>query len=139
MLKKTRSCTYDFTYHLVFATKYRKVLFTTDAYRNDMKQTLNQIAKSLHVEIQAVEVMPDHVHLVISFPPKEAPSGIVKYFKGRSARVWFKLHPETRKLLYGGHLWSPSYYMSTAGNVSKEIILQYVKSQIKDSVSRPNL
>lgn len=73
--------------------------------------------------------MDDHVHLVISFPPKLAPSSIVKSFKGASAREWCKLHPEDKQKLYKGHLWSPSFFMRTVGVVSREIIMDYVRNQ----------
>lgn len=72
--------------------------------------------------------MPNHVHLVISFPPKFAPS-IVKSFKGAVASEWFKCHPEDKTKLYKGHLWSPSFFMRTVGVVSKETVLKYVKNQ----------
>ena len=75
--------------------------------------------------------MPDHVHLVISFPPKFAPSSIVKSFKGAAAREWFKRHPEDKAKLYKGHLWSPSFFMSTVRVLSKETVIEYVKNQHK--------
>ena len=71
--------------------------------------------------------MPDHVHLVISFPPKFASFSIVKSFKGAADREWFKRHPEDKAKLYKGHTWSPSFFMSTASVVSKETVLEYVK------------
>ena len=56
---------------------------------------------------------------MISFAPKYTPSSIVKDFKGGSAKQWFIKYPETKSQLWGGHLWSPSFFMSTLGNVSK--------------------
>ena len=79
--------------------------------------------------IENVEVMPDHVHLVLSFPPKFAPSSIVKSFKGAAARELFKLHPEDKEKLYKGHLWSPSFFMQTIGIVSRESVIEYVENQ----------
>ena len=73
--------------------------------------------------------MPDHVHLALSFPPKFAPSNIVKSFNGAAAQEWFNLHPEDKQKLYKGHLWSPSFFIHTVGEVSKERFLDYVKSQ----------
>ncbi|MFC6253727.1 transposase [Secundilactobacillus hailunensis] len=58
---------------------------------------------------------------------KSAPSSIVKAFKGGS---WFIQFPQTKRLLWSGHLWSPSFFMSTLGNASKETIVQYVDSQL---------
>ena len=79
--------------------------------------------------IEEIEIMPDHVHLVLSFPPKFAPSSIIKSFKGAAAREWFKLHPEDKMKLYKGHLWSPSFFMHTVGVVSKETVHEYVENQ----------
>ena len=120
---------YDFNFHLVFVTKYRKVIFTNEALRDDMKAILKQLAYDIHIQIEHLEVMPDHVHMMLSFPPNMTPSDVVKNLKGSDARLWFKQHPETKQLLYGGHLWSPSYFMSTIGNVSKDIVASYIESQ----------
>lgn len=76
--------------------------------------------------------MPDHIRMLISFNPKHAPSSIVKTLKGKSARHWFKLHPDTKEQLWGNHLWSPSYFMSTLGNMSKHTVEQYIQNQIKE-------
>ncbi|ALJ97746.1 transposase [Lactobacillus phage CL1] len=130
MIKHERTNVYDFNFHLVWVTKYRKQIFTTGERAEAMKNILRGIAKRNSVEISNMEVMPDHIHMMISFPPKYAPSSIVKAFKGGSAKQWFIQFPQTKKLLWGGHLWSPSFFMSTLGNVSKEIVAQYVDSQL---------
>ena len=126
---ETRTCVYDFHFHLVFVTKYRKSIFDTKEKQDELKRFLKTFAKKNGSVIEAVEIMSDHVHLMISFPPKFTPSSIVKSFKGASAREWFKLHPEDKEKLYKGHLWSPSFFMCTAGVVSKETVLEYVKNQ----------
>lgn len=126
---ETRTCIYDFHFHLVFVTKFRKSIFDTVEKQNELKDLLISFSKKNGTEIEAIEIMDDHVHLVISFPPKLAPSSIVKSFKGASAREWFKLHPEDKKKLYKGHLWSPSFFMRTVGVVSREIVMDYVRNQ----------
>lgn len=126
---ETRTCIYDFHFHLVFVTKYRKPIFDTEKKQDELKKLLETFSEKNGSVIEAIEIMPDHVHLVISFPPKFAPSSIVKSFKGAAAREWFKLHPEDKKKLYKGHLWSPSFFMRTVGVVSKETVLEYVKNQ----------
>ena len=65
----------------------------------------------------------------ITTPPFDAPSKIAKIIKGSSARKIFQIHPDLRKELWGGHLWSPSYYCGTAGMVSAEIIKKYIEAQ----------
>ena len=126
---ETRTCIYDFHFHLVFVTKYRKSVFDTREKQEELKGLFETFAEKNGSEIEAIEIMPDHVHMLLSFPPKLAPSSIVKSFKGASAREWFKLHPEDKVKLYKGHLWSPSFFMSTVGNVSKETVLEYVQNQ----------
>ncbi len=74
--------------------------------------------------------MPDHIHMLISFPPSKAPASAIKALKGRSAYIFLQNHQEIRCSQYwGGHLWSPSYYMSTLGNMSKEVIEKYINDQ----------
>ena len=126
---ETRTCVYDFHFDLVFVTKYRKSIFDTEQKQNELKMLLESFAEKNGSVIESVEVRPDHVHLVISFPPKFAPSSIVKSFKGAAAREWFKLHPEDKEKLYKGHLWNPSFFMRTLGVVSKETVLEYVQNQ----------
>lgn len=126
---ETRTSVYDFHFHLVFVTKYRKSIFDTTEKQEELKTLLASFAEKNGSTIESVEVMPDHVHLVLSFPPKFASSSIVKSFKGAAARVWFKLHPEDKQKLYKGHLWSPSFFMRTVGVVSRETVMEYVKNQ----------
>lgn len=134
MIIRNRTNVYDFNFHLVFVTKYRKAIFTNEALRNDMKAILKQLAYDIHIQIEHLEVMPDHVQMILSFPPNMTPSDVVKNLKGSAARLWFKQHSETKQLLYGGHLWSPSYFMSTIGNVSKEIVAQYIENQMQKAL-----
>lgn len=134
MLKRERTNVYDFNFHLVFVTKYRKQIFTNDILREEMKTILLSIAKNKEIEVNSIEVMSDYVHMLISFKPKYAPSSMVKSLKGTSAREWFKLHPETKIELYKGHLWSPSFFISTIGNASKKVIKQYIEQQMQKSL-----
>jgi len=132
MLIKTRTNVYDFNFHLVWVTKYRKKVFTDPKLVEDIKNILIDIAKNNGVEIQNLEILPEHIHMLISFPPNKMPSSVVKSFKGASARAWFKKHPESKNLLWKGHLWSPSFYMSTLGSISKETVANYINNQIKN-------
>ena len=132
MLIKTRTNVYDFNFHLVWVTEYRKKIFTDPKLVEDMKNILIDIAKNNGVEIQNLEILPEHVHMLISFPPNKMPSSVVKSFKGASAREWFKKHPESKNLLWKGHLWSPSFYMITLGSISKETVTNYINNQIKN-------
>ena len=134
MLIHARTSVTDMNYHLVFVTKYRKPMFTTPELRDKLKSILESIANYKGVIIHSMEIMDDHVHLLITFPPKFSASGVVKSFKGSSAREWFKAFPNDRNKLWKGHLWSNTFFMSTIGNVSKDIVEEYIKNQIKNSI-----
>lgn len=133
---ETRTSVYDFHFHLVFVTKYRKSIFDTKEKQEELKTLLSSFAEKNGSTIESVEVMPDHVHLILSFPPKFAPSSIVKSFKGAAAREWFKLYPEDKRKLYKGHLWSPSFFMQTVGVVSQETVMGYVENQLTNEPYR---
>ncbi|MDH5141126.1 IS200/IS605 family transposase [Staphylococcus cohnii] len=138
MLVKTRTNVYDFNFHLVWVTKYRASIFDDESKRKVMKQILQSIAENHEIIINEIEVLPDHIHMMISFNPKHAPSSIVKTLKGRSARAWFKQYPETKEKLWQGHLWSPSFFMATLGNMSKDVVQTYIQNQLtKYNAGRP--
>lgn len=125
-----RNYIYNFHYHLIWVTKYRQEVFTTPELTDEMKDILWKLSTKIDVLIEEMEVMPDHIHLLVSFKPKYAPTDVVKALKGHSARQFFVNHPEIRDAkLWGGHLWSHSYYMSTFGNMSKEVVTQYIRNQ----------
>ncbi|MEK1370723.1 IS200/IS605 family transposase [Limosilactobacillus fermentum] len=133
----TRRYIYNFHYHLIWVTKYRNPTFTSEALVNEMKEILTTVAADNKIVIEHMEVMPDHVHVLISFPPSKAPTSTVKALKGRSAFIFLKRHPEIRQSQYwGGHLWSPSYYMSTLGNMSKEVVEQYINNQKYNEIKK---
>ena len=136
MLIKNRTNVYDFHFHLVIVTKYRKRIFTNTQRHDDIINIFKNIAKNKGITIEHIEAMPEHIHMMISFPPNLAPSSAVKSLKGVSAREWFKLYPEDKQLLWGGHLWTPSFFMSTVGNVSKEIVAEYIKNQMIKGMKR---
>ena len=125
-----RTCVYNFHFHLIWVTKYRHKIFTTKELQDEMKNILTKIAKLNDVIIEKIEVCPEHIHMLISFNPKQAPTDVVKAFKGASARLFLANHPEIRNdKFWGNHIWSRSYYMSTLGNMSREIVEKYIENQ----------
>lgn len=76
-----------------------------------------------------MEVMPDHIHLFVSAPPRYSPSEIVKKFKGITGSKLFLEFPKLRMLLRKGKIWTRSYYVGTAGTVTSETIKRYVNEQ----------
>ena len=92
-----------------------------------MKEILWQVAENNEIVIEKMEVMPDHVHVLISFPPSEVPTSAIKALKDRSAFIFLRRRPEIRRSQsWSGHLRSPGYYMSTSGNMSKETVEKHI-------------
>lgn len=120
---------YNVHYHLIWVTKYRKPIFNTNEKRQTMLILLKEIAYTHDIDVQEAEAMADHIHLLVSFPPRLSITNVMKLFKGASARLWFKKYPETKTQLWGGHLWSRSYYCGTTGSMSTEIVKKYVQEQ----------
>ena len=125
--KATRHTKYLCNYHFVWIPKYRRELLVGEVAEYT-KEVLKSIAEELGCEIIALEVMPDHIHLFVNCPPRYAPSYLANYFKGKSARLILKKFPELRKRT-NGKLWTRSYFVSTAGNVSSETIKKYIEEQ----------
>ena len=86
----TRRYIYNFHYHLIWVTKYRHQTFSTKELVDEMKDILRMVAKDNEIVIEKMEVMPDHVHVLISFPPSKAPTSAIKVLKGCSAFIFLK-------------------------------------------------
>lgn len=120
----------DFHYHLIWCTKYRNRIFTTQELADSMKGILRTAAGEGGIDIETMEVMPDHIHLMIRFPPYLSATNAVRILKGRSAALFLQSHPDIRRdQCWGGSLWSPSYYMGTCGSMSKETVERYINDQ----------
>ncbi|OCN04984.1 transposase [Erysipelotrichaceae bacterium MTC7] len=78
-----------------------------------------------------MESHKDYIHLLIECNPQHYIPSIVKAFKGVSARLLFKKHPELKQQLWGGHLWNPSYFVATGSNNTEKQIRAYIQSQKK--------
>lgn len=122
----SRNCIYQTAYHVVWCPKYRKPVLTGDI-PVVLEAMLKEIAAGHGWDILSLEIQPDHIHLFVSIPPADAVATAVKLLKGITARKLFVAFPELRKSLGGGSLWSPSYYVGTAGNVSAETIQRYIE------------
>lgn len=126
---------YNAHYHLIWCTKYRNPIFTNQNLAQEMQELLKQVAADNQIKIEKMEIMPEHIHLLISFRPSKSGSSVVKALKGRSAFLFFQNHPEIKQSkMWGGHLWSPSYYFGSVGNMSKEVVEKYINDQIYNAV-----
>jgi len=115
-------------FHFVWIPRRRrKVLVGGVATR--LEEVIKEVSSELSLNILAMEIMPDHVHLFVSCPPSIAAGQIMFRIKGRSSRVLRKEFPHLLKM---PSMWTRSYFVSTAGNVSTETIKRYIAEQKKD-------
>ena len=112
-------------YHIVFCPKYRRKLLV-DAVKSRLESLVKEVSAENKWDVLAMEVMPDHVHLFVSADTKTKPHMVVKRFKGRTSRF---LREEFRDLRKMPTLWTRSYFLSTAGNVSASTIRKYIEQQ----------
>lgn len=124
--RKNTTAAFSLKFHLVWCPKYRrKVLDDQIAAR--LKTLLCQKAIELNIQIHALEIMPDHVHLFIESDPTWAVAGIANAFKGYTGRILRQEFANLRSKL--PTLWSRSYYAGTVGHVSEETVRKYIESQ----------
>lgn len=125
-----RGYVYSIQYHLVWCVKYRRDVLV-DQIEMDTKSIIQDLADEHEIEIVEMETDKDHIHLLIECKPQHYIPNLVKAFKGVSARKLFKLHPELKKRLWGGHLWNSSYFIATVSETTKEQIRKYIQNQQK--------
>ena len=123
-----RGYVYSLQYHIVWCTKYRRKVLK-DGVDADCKALLQSLAEEYRFEIMAMEVMPDHIHLLVNASPQFVIPDMIKIMKGGIARTLFLAHPEMKNQLWGGHLWNPSYCAVTVSERSREMVEQYIESQ----------
>lgn len=120
-----RNCVYQTAYHVVWCPRYRHDVLT-GAVATALSELLDTLCAERKWPVIAKEIQPDHIHLFLSIPPAQAVADAVKILKGVTARTLFQRFPALKQRLCGGSLWSPSYYVGTAGNVSAETIRNYI-------------
>lgn len=117
---------FDCKYHVVFCPKYRRKVLTAPIDAR-LKELLESKAKDLNANILEMEIMPDHVHILISCDPQFGIHRIVKHLKGYTSRV---LRSEFKQLTSRiPSLWTNSYFVATVGNVSLETVKRYIELQ----------
>jgi putative transposase len=127
-LRRGRGYVYQLEYHLIWCVKYRHPVLVDDVAEG-LKVILGDIAKSNDLEVTAMEVMPDHVHMLIGATPQQSIPDFVKALKGSSARRMFAGFPQLKKKLWGGNLWNPSYCVLTVSEHTRTQIRQYIEDQ----------
>ena len=124
-----RTCVYNVNYHIVWCVKYRKKVLTPEI-SDKLYEIITSIANEKGFTVIECKVgESDHVHCLISAPPKISITQIVKYLKGISGNRLLKEYPEIRNFLWNGQLWNGSYFCETIGSVSEENICKYIERQ----------
>jgi len=114
-------------YHIVFIPKYRKkVLF--GQIRKEMGEVFHRLARQKESLIEEGHLMPDHVHMMISIPPKYAVSQVVGFIKGKSAIHIARMYAGRKQNYVGQHFWALGYFASTVGR-DEQVIRNYIRHQ----------
>lgn len=132
-LDKSTNGVYSLHYHFITCVKYRRDVFVRDDIVEDLKQIIEDISKEYDVQVIEQECGSDHIHILFKCKPTLIFKDYIQAIKGRSARLLrskYKDYLET--MLWGKHFWSPSYFLATTGNVTIDILKQYVENQRKD-------
>jgi putative transposase len=117
-------------YHVVFAPKYRR-LEIYGAIKADIGKILRQLCQQKGVEIIEAEACPDHIHMLLSIPPKYSVSQIMGYLKGKSSLMIFDRHANLKYKYGNRHFWARGYYVDTVGRNKKQV-QEYIKNQLQE-------
>lgn len=125
-LKSNSNITYDCQYHVIWCPKYRRKVLQ---YGVDVRlqEILQEVATEKKATILEMEIMPDHVHLLVSVDPQFGIHKLIKFMKGRSSRYLRLEFPWLKKRL--PTLWTNSYFVATVGGATLEIIKKYIEEQ----------
>jgi putative transposase len=128
-IRKGRHCVFNMHVHLVFVTQYRRGVFTKEIL-DDLRLIFEAVCIDFESELVEFEGEDDHVHLLVNYPPKVPISKLVNSLKGVSSRmIRQKKYPSIAKKLWGGALWSPSYFAGSCGGAPIAVIRQYIEQQ----------
>ena len=126
--RRTKTTVSLINYHFVFCPRYRRKIFLDSQLEERFKMLVQEICEELEIEILAMECNQDHVHLFLNALPTLSPTDIMAKIKGVTSK---QLREEFPHLQHLSSLWTRSYFVSTAGNVSSETIQHYVENQKK--------
>ena len=112
--KSNNNVTYSCKYHVIFCPKYRRPVLV-DGVDDYLKELIKETCDQLKVEIIEMEIMPDHVHLLLEIPPKMSVSYFMGYLKGKSSLMIFEKHTNLKYKFGNREFWATGYYVSTVG------------------------
>ena len=127
--RRGRLCVFLMHVHLVFVTKYRRNVFTSEVMER-LSEIFKSVCEDFEADLIEFDGEGDHVHLLINYPTKVSVSKLVNSLKGVSSRMIRKENfPSVSSALWGKHLWSPSYFAASCGGAPLEIVKQYIENQ----------
>lgn len=120
-------------YHIVFAPKYRRQVIYGQI-KQEIGQILRKLCEQKGIEIIEAEACPDHIHMLISIPPKYSVSYVMGYIKGKSSLMIFDRHANMKYKYGNRHFWCRGYYVDTVGR-NKKVIEEYIRNQLQDDIA----
>lgn len=132
-LDKSNNSVYSLLYHLIISVKYRKKVFENENMVNDVKFIINKISDDFGVKIIEQECGIDHIHILFRAKPTLELTKYINILKGHSSRDLRKKYKDyLSDKLWGDSFWSSSYFLATSGNVTIDILKDYIENQRKD-------
>jgi putative transposase len=128
MYRKGSHTIYDIKYHIVWITKYRKSVMS-GIIAERCRELIRQVCKANEVEIIKGHISKDHVHLFVSVPPILSVSKLVQMLKGVSSRKLLMEDKNLQRQYWGQHLWARGYFVASSGNITDEMIKEYIENQ----------
>ena len=120
-------------YHIVFTPKYRRKIIYNQ-YRSSLGEIFHRLCQYKGVEIIEGHLMPDHVHMLVSIPPRMSVASFMGYLKGKSALMIFDKHANLKYRYGNRHFWCRGYYVDTVGK-NKKAIQEYIKKQLQEDIA----
>ena len=120
-------------YHIVFAPKYRRQIIY-GKIKADIGQMLRKLCEYKGIEILEAEACKDHIHMLVSIPPKYSVAQIMGYIKGKSSLMIFEKYANLKYKYGNRHFWCRGYYVSTVG-ANKKAIQEYIRNQLQEDYS----
>jgi putative transposase len=117
--------------HIVWVTKYRKKILTS-GIKEALRDLIRQICEKESVKILSGHISADHIHLFLSYPPKVALSKLPRRLKGSTSHKLMMTFPTLQKQYWGRHMWARGYFCCSSGNVTDDVIENYVQNQEHD-------
>ena len=125
--------TWNCKYHIVFAPKYRRQVIY-EKIKGDIGQIIRKLCEWKGVEIIEAEACPDHIHMLVSIPPKISVSSFMGYLKGKSSLMIFDKHANMKYRYGNREFWCRGYYVDTVGK-NKKAIAEYIRNQLQEDLA----